>query len=96
MFILSPMCGPLGQLQGLNYSKVDLYQVEAMFREGMVHLEFSMVMCRTQSEKNRLLIVEHLAGARSRVTSIAKGAMSLPGVRTVDFDLCWYRLKSIG
>ena len=94
MLILSPMCGPFGQLQGLKYSKLSLDEVESKLREGMTHLKFAIMMCEKQTAKGRYFMFEHPAGARSRAIETVKKVVRLPNVVTVDFDFCKFNMKS--
>lgn len=96
MLVLSPMCGPFSQLQGLNYSKMRPDDAESKLREGITHLKFSMTLCKMQSDKTRLFIFEHPQGARSWSIDMVKAMMELPGVVIVDFDFCQFGMTSIG
>ena len=79
MLILSPMCGPFGQLQGLNHSKMGPDEVEAKVREGVAHLKFCMQLCRMQSDKGRLFMFEHPVHARSCMMNITNNILKMFG-----------------
>ena len=59
------MCGPFGQLQGLNYPKMGIEDVGPKLREAMTNLLFAMELCKWQSKEGRLFAFEHPATATS-------------------------------
>ena len=72
MSILGPMCGPFGQIQGLNFSKLEPEKVEQKLREGILYLKFSMLMRKRQSDRKRFFMFEHPSRAKSWVIETAK------------------------
>ena len=96
MLIFSPICGPFSSLQGLNYSKVTPEDVEAKLREGMIHLQFALSLCKMQVMKGRLFMLEHTANARSWQSTMMREAMRLPNVMIVDFDACYFGMQVEG
>ena len=85
---------PLANHMGLNYSKVSPEVVEDKSREDIRHLRFSMMMCKAQSDLNRLFMFEHPSTAKSWTMEVARDIMKLPGVMLVGFDFCSCGMKS--
>ena len=94
ILIMSPMCGPFGQLQGLNYSKMIPEDVEVNLRKGISHLKFCMLLCEFQSDKRRHFMMEHPSNATSWTLVTVKEIMELPNVMVIRFDFCQYNMKS--
>ena len=86
LLVVSPVCVPFSKLQGLNFSKMHVEQVEDRLEEGMKHLKFAMEMCRRQAALGRLFTFGHPLGAKSWDRWIVNQVMRLPNAVTVDFD----------
>ena len=88
MHMLRLMCGPFGQIQGLNFSKMPPAEVEETFRRGLVHPKFSTMLCCMQPERGRSFMFEHPSTATSWRIDMVTELLKLLGLMIVDFDFC--------
>ena len=88
MVIVPPVRGLLNSLQGLNYCKVNLEQVDDKFRQGAIHFRFVMFLCTIKPKRNRLFTFKHPVQARSWTIETANVVMNLLGAVAVDLDVC--------
>ena len=95
LLILSPPCTAFCVLQRLwNYKRMCPEKVNAMWAEGMVHLEHAMACAHKQFVEGRFFIFEHPASASSWGTPCVQAVKALPGVRCVTIDMCMLGLVS--
>lgn len=93
--ILSPPCTVFSELQRLwNFKRMHPAKVQAMWRQGMLHLVHSIRCARRQLASDRLFVLEHPARASSWQTEEMKSLAAQPNVHSVVFDQCMTGLVS--
>ena len=86
---LSPPCTMFSELQRLfNYKRMTKEVFDARMQEARGYLQHSMHAAKTQHLKHRMWMYEHPWKASSWKLEEIESVQNLPGVYTVDFDMC--------
>ncbi len=93
LLIVSPMCGPLSQLQAANYKRMSDEEVKQNISQGMEHLKFAMQLCRIQEMSGLYFLFEHPRGASSWKTKTILDMARRSGTYTVRGDMCQFGMR---
>ena len=86
---LSPPCTMFSELQRLfNYKRMTKEVFDARMQEARGYLQHSMHAAKKQHLKRRMWMYEHPWKASSWKLEEIQSVQKLPGVYTVDFDMC--------
>ena len=91
-----PMCGAFSQFQGINYSKMEVDEVESKLSAAMLQLLFAMELCKWQAKEGRSFVFEHPATATPWERQAILDLLKLDNTVIVDFDFCSYGMKVEG
>ena len=94
VLMLSPPCTMMSGLQNLNWCKMLPETREAEFREGMLHLNFSMLLADLQVSSGRAFIFEHPDPALSWHHTSAVEMATVPNACHARFHMCCFGLVS--
>jgi hypothetical protein len=87
-------CTMLSSIQNLNWKKLPREERERAFREALLHLQFSMLVCDFQQANGRKYIHEHPDNCMSWDTDVVKNRARDKYASMPRFHMCAYGLKS--
>ena len=91
---LSPPCTWFSGLQNLNWSTMAVDARETAFRQGMTHLQFTMLLIDLQVTAGRKFYFEHPDGALSWSEASVQRATTREGMKVCRFHMCAFGLVS--
>ena len=78
----------------MNFRKMNIAKVDAIVKEGQLHLNFMIRIYRKQLAKGRYFVHEHPASAVSWNEAEMVKLMAFDNVHLVKADQCMYGLKT--
>ena len=94
LLIGSPMCGPFGVMNNINYSRMSEEEKQQRITYGRRHLEICIKLYQIQWREGRYFRHEHPESASSWHEECVQGLLKRQGVVRVVGDQCVYGLKS--
>jgi len=92
VIMCSPPCTMMSGLQNLNWSKMDRFKREDLFREALLHLNFVMFIADLQIQSGRCFIHEHPDSAISWDEQGVQQISRTPGAQIARLCMCRYGL----
>ena len=94
VIVSSPPCTMMSGIQNLNWSKMTREKRERLFYEGLLHLNFAMILCDYQRSRGRFFVHEHPDNALSWDHSTVLDISKQNDVLLARFHMCYFGLKS--